>query len=215
MIMTLEDVKVALGIAPNDSTSDVQLMRLIASATKTIEGMTLQRFSAPIMRTEYRPGPTESDVLILAGHIDDSAEADNPSEALDPSFSLTIASRPLPRSTTDWTDLVEGTDWERREDSIFALGGWGVWDCTVEYRLTYLDGYVVVPADIQSVLLELVMNQRAVEARVNSGTAGITSESLGEYRYSVNYNAVGAGGMTTLSTLSRQTLMSYKRLLVG
>jgi hypothetical protein len=215
MLVSLTDVKGVLGIDPANTLDDARLTRLITAATLWIQGYTKRRFDTPIDRVEYQYG-TDAESIILSGHIDDSPEADNPSETLDPTTSLVISSRILPRaSPIVWEPMLESVDWERREDYIYALGGWGFWPSNIEYRLEYLDGYAIAPEDIREVAFELVMNQRMIELRAGDGAAGITSERLGDFSYSVDLTQVGAGGKGLLSTTSLWTLNGYKRLLVG
>ncbi len=214
MLVPLSVVKSVLRIPMTDTTMDAQLLRLILAASSWVGKFTHHNFGTPTRRVEYHEGYGQCEI-VLDGHLDDSDEANiNPSETLDPLFSLKIDSRPWQGTPADWTSLVEGTDWERRDDTIRYLGAWGVWPFGTEFRFTYLDGYLVAPADLQQVVIELVINQYAVEKAISqTGGAGVTAEKLGDFSYSRDLHAIGAGGYNALSDLSRQTLMHYKRMI--
>lgn len=112
-------------------------------------------------------------------------------------------------SSDDWEALTADEDYKQRGDVLFAM--WGVWSRCDEYRLEYSDGYVNPPEDIKSLVLELAQNQYLLNESSAEGTAGITSETLGDYSYTVDLGAVavGSGGLSSNST---RTLNHYRRL---
>lgn len=211
----LAQLKEVLGIAAGDMTQDARLTSLLTLAMTEVEGMTKRYFGLPMVRLEYRDGTDDAE-LALHGHIDDSALADNPSETLDPTTSLVIARRarrPWGVGTT-WVDLVEGTDWERRDQVIVYLSELAIWWANYEYRLTYQDGYAEIPADVRAVIIEIAFSQLALEHRQADGSGGIKSETLGDFAYSLDLSAIGAGGNTMLSDSAKRTLNRYKRGIV-
>jgi gp6-like head-tail connector protein len=208
MIVSLDEIKRVLGITLSDTTEDDNLTRLILAATEWVQGQTHRRFDTPILTTEYKSGHGHR-ILYLAGHIDDSAAADNPSETLDPTSSVHVYRRPILEGFRDWEELIEGEDWERREDALVFIRAWQVWPLEDELKITYMDGYAQAPEDVKALILELAMNQYLLDAESSSGSAGITSESLGDFSYSVGTSAAGsttisASGMRTLNYRTRK-----------
>lgn len=202
MIVSLDELKRVLGITLSDTAEDDNLTRLILAATEWVQGQTHRRFDVPISVTEYKTGHGKR-TLYLAGHIDDSVAADNPSETLDPTTSVRVYRRPVSEPFRTWEELIEGEDWERRDDSLVFLRAWSVWPCEDELKLVYLDGYAQAPEDVKALVLELAMNQYRVDAEASAGTAGITSESLGDFSYSVGNTVTGS---TTISAIGLRTL---------
>lgn len=212
MIVSLEELKHVLGLPLGPTDEDAHLTRLILSATAWVEGETHRRFQEPISFTEYRDGNVERR-LFLYGHIDDSSAADSATEG-DPTTSLHIFRRPvILGSSTDWEELIVNEDWERRRDTVLFLRMWGVWPCEDEFRLTYLDGYQNAPEDIKQVVLELARDQFLTDVASAEGTAGITSETIGDYSYTVDLGAV-ATASGSLSGTSRMTILRYQKKFV-
>jgi hypothetical protein len=213
MIVSLDELKSALGIALNDASQDAILTSKILGATVWVQNQTHRRFDVPIPVTEYRPSPGRRS-LYLRGHIDDSPAADNPSETLDPTTSLVVSRRHVVEPFRAWEVLVEGEDYERREDELVFLRMWGVWCIEDEYKLDYLDGYAVAPSDIHDLVLEIAQNQYLVDSAIATGTAGITSEKLGDFSYSTDGSAEGSTGATSISNNGRSTLSFWTRKFV-
>jgi hypothetical protein len=211
MLVTLAEAKSALGIPLTDTSVDVQLTRIITACSVFVAAFTRHRFEVPIRRTEYRYSCGETE-LILDGHIDESVDANsNPSEIFDPALSLTVETRPHQGQVGDWTLLIPFTDYERRGDRVLYLGAWGFWPDRTDVRFTYDDGYLVPPADLVQAVIEMVINQYAIEKAVAAGGVGITAEKLGDFSYNRDLHAIGAGGYNTLSDMSKLTLLHYKR----
>lgn len=215
MIVSLEELKRVLGIALDDTSEDDNLTRLIQAKTAWVEGATRRRFDTPIHHEQYAEGSGERE-LYLEWHVDDSPEADNPSETLDPTTSVRVYRRPRSEPYREWEPLVEGEDWERRGQTLVFLRAWTTWPGEDEYKITYLGGYAVAPSDIKELILELAVGQYQSDVMMSSGTAGITSENLGDYSYSRDLNvaltALGASPMTLgLSPTAFNTLNRYKR----
>lgn len=213
MIVTLAELKSALGIDPGNTDEDAHLTRLILGATIWVQNETHRYFDTPITRTEYRNSPRER-ILYLNGHIDDSVYADNALADLDPSTSVHVFRRTL-WASTDWEELVEGTDWERRIDALLYRAFWFEWPCEDEYKIVYLDGWAEghAPDDIKQVIIEVAVDRYNLDAINAAGTAGITSESLGDYSYTRDLGAV-ATGQGRLTQIGMQTINHYKRLFV-
>lgn len=207
-------LKATLGISVDDTSQDAYLIHLLNAAIDTVQGTTKRYFGLPALRIEYREA-TGCEEMALHGHIDDSVAADNPSETLDPTTSLIVERRARPPwgVGTTWESLTEGTDWERRDQVLVYLNDPWFWWYNYEYRLTYMDGYAIMPADIVSAIIEIATSQRAVEAKHADASGGIKSETLGDYSYSRDLTTVGAGGDTKLSDSATRTLNRYKRML--
>ncbi len=204
MIVSLDEIKRVLGIDLASTTEDENLTRLIGAATEWVQGQTHRRFDTPALVTEYRESPGRR-MLYLAGHIDDSTAADNMSETADPTSSVHVFRRPLCEPYRAWEELIENEDWERRGDALVFLHWWAIWPQD-------LDGYAVAPADVQALVLELAMNQYLLDVASASGTAGITSEKLGDFSYAVD--TTSAAGTTILSDRAKGTLNNRTRKLV-
>lgn len=210
MIVSLDELKHVLGMDSADVSQDAELTRQIGAATEWVQRTTHRRFDTPIQVTEYRESPGQR-LLYLAGHIDDSVAADNPSETLDPSTSLQVFRRPMTDSSFVWEALIEDEDWERRDDALLFIRVFGVWPCEDEYKINYLDGYAVAPDDVKALVLEIASNQYLIDSALATGTAGITSESLGDFSYSTSGKAEGT---TVRSETSIRTLNNRTRKLV-
>lgn len=212
MIVALDDLKRALGIDLDDTDEDANLTRIIEAKTVWVEGETKRRFDTPVPHEQYEDG-TGEEAIYLEWHVDDSPEADNPSESLDPTTSVRVFRRPRAEKWRPWEELVEGQDWERRGQTLLFLRTWQVWPGEDEFKITYMGGYAVAPKDVQELVIELAMNQYMADADTSSGTAGITSEKIGDYSYSVG----GAGGASSangfLTDTSSRTLNRYKRMI--
>jgi hypothetical protein len=212
MIVSLDELKRVLGLDLEDTSEDENLTRLIAAKTTWVEGETKRRFDTPIPHTQYTEGTGECE-MYLEWHVDDSPEADNPSESLDPTTAVKVFRRPRWERWRAWEELIEGEDWERRGQTLLAIHTLSVWPREDEFKMEYLGGYALAPEDIKEVVLELSMNQYLMDISSSSGTAGITSEHLGDFSYTVDLGAVatGTGGTSENST---KTLNRYKRKFV-
>jgi hypothetical protein len=205
MIVSLDELKEVLGISSGDTSKDVILTRQIGAATEWVQGQTHRRFDTPIRVTEYRFSPGKR-TLYLNGHIDDSPVADNPSETLDPSTSVVVSRRAVQEPIRDWELLIEGEDYERRGDELLFIRMWSIWPIEDEFKIEYWDGYVVAPDDVKALVLELAQNQYLVDSAIATGTAGITSEKLGDFSYATNGAQEGSTGDGSISTTGRMTL---------
>ncbi len=210
MIVSLDALKRRLGIALDETDEDDALTVLIESAGTWVEGETHRRFDQPLARIEYRDG-NNARRLFLAGHIDETPTEE---ESAGDAPLLVVSSRGRNDIGGDWEELVEGEDYERRGDVLLMPAMWQSWTWGVEYKLEYLDGYLEAPADIQALVLELASAQYAADVTSSEGTAGVTSEKLGDFAYTVDLGAVAATASTGLSATARATLNHYKRLLV-
>ncbi len=211
MVITLEELKQSVGIAPSDSSQDAMLTRMIGKATAFVESATNRRFQEPTPRAEYRLN-YEYNRIILAGHVDDSPEADDPLASIDPTTSVRLFRRSRLEPISGWSELTESTDWERREDEIIFLRPLVNPACD-EVRINYRDGYAVAPLDIQELVLEIATSlyARAISTATNS--AGIKSETLGDYSYTLDLTQPGLPG-GKLSEQAAATIERYKLLYV-
>lgn len=207
MIVSLDELKRVLGIDLDDASEDPNLTRIILAKTAWVHGETRRYFDTPTPRTEYHTGHGEAE-LYLNGHVDDSVDADNPSESLDPTTAVKVFRKPRGGRWREWEQLTEHDDWERRNDVLYSTHTLGVWCIEDEFKIEYMDGYAQAPEDIKEVILELAMNQYFGDVETSSGTAGITSEKLGDYSYNVGASAVGASLLTDNSS---KTLGRWKR----
>jgi len=212
MIVELAQVKVLLGIEADDDSSDEHLIQLILAATAFVERETHQRFQPPIPRTDYVNGTGRREIYIR-GHIDETPSTDVP-ESADP-LALIVVSQRLIGDNGPWDEMIELEDYERRDDTLLSFGVWGpFWDRCVEFRLHYHDGYVVAPDDIQQLIIEIVMRQYNNDIAISTGTAGITSEKIGDYSYTVDLGATALISGSIITASGWLTINHYKRILV-
>jgi Phage QLRG family, putative DNA packaging. len=209
MIVSVLQAKQLLGIEPDDATEDAHLERLIVAATVFVEKETHTRFSTPIPKTEYQRGSGQLE-LYIRGHIDD---APSESESADPLTPLTVQARIVGAIGEDWITLTEGIDYERRGDTLIGAAGYG-WSRMSEFKLDYEDGYRVAPDDIQELVLEMVQRQYNNDISISEGTAGVTSESLGDYSYSVDLGATAILSGSVITDTGWLTINHYRRILV-
>lgn len=210
MLVSLEQVKQLLGIDLIDTSEDDHLTQLILAATVWIESETHWRFDVPIEKTEYQNGTGRRE-LFLRGHIDLSTPP-----VAESAFDSTphVAER-LIGDLGAWDDLVEGEDYERRGDTLLSgnpTGFW--WDRGLEFRIIYMDGFWEAPEDIQQLLLEIVTRQYNTDIDLAAGTAGITSEHIGDYSYTLDLGAVAAISGSSITDTGWLTINHYKRRLV-
>lgn len=206
MIISLEELKRALGLDPDDTSEDEALEELLTRATAWLEGQTKWRFQEPVATVEYRFGSGRL-MLYTRDRIAGPAEAD-------PDYVyITVEHR---YGNGDWETLEEGVDYERRgEQGLIRLDGFP-WAPNAEYRLTYNKGFheAEVPEDIKALLIELVAIKYGADAEVAAGTEGLSSEKIGDYSYtfSSSSSSSSGGGATSLSDDGYQTLNRWKRL---
>lgn len=206
MIVSLEELKAVLGIEPDDATQDDYLTRLILAKTAWVEGYTQRRFDTPIAHTQIARGTGEAE-LYLEWHLSDPD-------------SLLIYRRPALERFREWELLVEGEDWELSEangNTVFFLRAWQVWPVEDEIKASYQGGYTEAPEDIKEVILSMASNQYLFEADSASETAGLTSEKIGDYNYSLGSSsstATGAVGSDVVGDTAMKTLNRYKRRFV-
>lgn len=210
MIVSLDELKRVLGIDLGDTSEDDNLERIILAKTAWVEGETKRRFDTPVPHVQYEDGSGEQE-LYLEWHVDDSPEADNPSESLDPTTSVRVSRRPRSEKWRAWEPLVEGEDWERRGQTLLFLRTWQVWPGEDEFKIEYLGGYARAPEDVKEVVLELAMNQYMADADTSSGTAGISSEKIGDYSYTIGAGGGASSAVGFLTDASSRTLNRYKR----
>lgn len=197
LVVDGDALKRALGI--EDDSEDALLSDLEARAVEWVERELHRRFQPPEERIEYRPG-SGTRTLYLNGHVDDA--------------DATVAVRERSLCGGDWA-TVDDVDFERRGDTLVRIDSY-IWSCGAEYELTYDDGYADAPGDIQQLIIDLVAVERArssTTASVSSGDAGIKSETIGEYSYTMDSAAATSATTTstTLSATSAATLNRWRR----
>lgn len=182
MIIPLEEIKAALGIEPGDDSEDVSLVQLEEYAAGYVENMTERRWRAPIEKKEYQTG-NGTRTLFLAGHVE-------------PADVATIAVREG-LGGGQWNVF---TEFEYRAPGKLVRNDSYVWHPMVEYEITYQDGWVKAPADIRALVLDLI----TITRDASSAEAGIKSETIGDYSYTLD--SVAAAALTSLSGSSADTL---------
>jgi hypothetical protein len=182
-IVPLAQLKVALGVS--GSSEDAILTQLEAFAADWVERQLAQRFQQPAETTEYLKGRGTTR-LILAGHVG----------AADPVVTVTekFSAGGTPQAFTAF---------ERRGDVLVRTDG-APWYDGAEYAVTYLDGYLEAPGDVQLLVADLVGKGRSTAI----GAAGLESETIGDYSYQLAADAIGT--LESLSTSSQRTLDSRR-----
>jgi hypothetical protein len=207
MIVTIEQLRRAAGLAEDDDSQDAALIELESQSVAWIEGEVHRRFSEPILVTEIVEGRGRRE-LIIYGHVDLAALAESASSL----EALRVQERWQGEGKDAWAILAEDVDYEFRGDILYRLGG--VWSRGVEYELTYYDGYETAPLDIQALVLEMVTGGYGANQSVADGTSGITSEKIGDYSYSLGGSGTGTGGSVSggeISDTGWKTLNRYRR----
>lgn len=208
MIVSLAEVKAALEIPEDDTSADVQLTRLILGASAWVQNTTHRYFDTPILRTEVHVGMGTSELFIY-GHID-GPEVNDPSDTGELGDVTRIWSR-LPAD--EWTELLEGVDWERLKDRFYRLPYPFAWLRWEQYKIQYMDGWVSAPDDIKALIMDMVTGQSLSESSAVSGLVGITSEKIGDYSYTLNPALVAASASSgfPITTAGWQTINNWKR----
>ncbi len=194
LLVDLDDLKTALGVDGTDEDDALELLE--GQAAAWVEGRLQRRFQSGEERKEYVVG-SGTRTLYLNGHIADT--------------DATVAVRERALNGGTWED-TDDVDFERRGDTLVRLDAL-VWSRFVEYELTYDDGYSEVPGDIQALVIELVGVMRGAAtaaASVSSGTAGLKSETIGEFSQTFDTSAATSAasassslGETGLATINR------------
>lgn len=217
MIVTLEEVKTVVGIALDDASQDPYLTRLIKAKTAWVEGYTQRRFDTPILHSQIEPGPGEPEIY-LDWHVDDTLY--EPPLDPSPTTSVYVQRRPCSERFRPWEVLIEGEDWQRVGDVIYFLRAWQVWPREDEFKIDYLGGYGIAPEDIRDAIIDLVQAQYVTDGSIasdaSSGTAGVTSEKIGDFSYSLGSSSSSSSSSKTTSAggvvdTTMQTLNRYKR----
>lgn len=182
MIISLEEIKVALGIEPGDTTEDASLILLESYAAAYVENQTERRWRAPAEKKEYQFG-TGTRTLFLEGHVE-------------PADVAAIAVREN-LGGGQWNVLAA---FDYRAPNKLIRNDSYVWHPGVEYEITYQDGWLVAPPDIRALVLDLMTLSRDAA----SAEAGIKSETIGDYSYTLD--SVAAAALTSLSGASVDTL---------
>lgn len=213
MIVALDELKRVLGIASEDASQDQTLIELMGRALVWVEGEVHRRFDEPEIFVEVKQGSGRRG-LFLTGHIDPAVIEDESAGEL---AVVRVRERFIGDDATGWTELEENTDYERRGDVLYRFGGWAIWNRGMEYELTYPNGYTDAPKDIQALIIEMVASAYGADASSADGTAGITSEKIGDYGYSLgsaSSGTAGAAGGGSLSGTGNATLNRWRRKLV-
>lgn len=191
-IVSLETLKLGLGLDVVDTSEDELLTMLEDQAATFVDTQTGRKFSAPIEdeRTEFVSG-LGTRTLFLAGHV----SGDEPEI-------VSVRRRAL--NGIDFED-VDPEEYILRGDTLVSTGG--PWSHLYEYEVVYADGYEVdtAPADIQALVIDLV--GIAFSAL---GEEGIKSETIGDYSYTLDSAVTTAAA--SLSDTSSMTLNRYRRM---
>lgn len=185
-IISLEALKIALGIDADDDTEDDALTQFEAQASAWVEAQTHRRFSEPEEVVEYHDG-TGTRLLYLNGHVDGADDV--------------VVVRERADVTSEWEAF---TDFERRKDVLRRTDGLA-WSRSAEYEVTYDDGYATAPADVQALVAELV----GVSRTATTSTAGLTSRALDGYKETFDLGAVSSA--QNASAIGQTTLNRWRR----
>lgn len=187
-IVPLAQLKLALGVT--GTTEDETLTMLEELAADWVEEQLGEaRFREPEAKTEYVPG-RGTVRLVLKGHV----EGDDPP--------VTVTEQFAPGGTRE-----PFTAFERRGDVLIRNDGLP-WHDGAEYAVTYSDGYEDAPGDVKSLVIDLVSGARTLAL----GSAGIESETIGDYSYQVAADAIGSAG--SFGEVSQKTLDRRRRMLI-
>lgn len=193
-LVTLDALKLALGIDEDDESEDESLEAIEGRVAAFVEAQTGRRFQTAETRVEYKEG-SGTRTLYLSGHIEPSDTEDD----------VLVAIRDRPLSGGAWSD-VDAEDFELRAAGTLVRLDGSVWRADYEYELTYEDGYAEAPADIQALVIELI----GLERSNASGDAGLVSEQIGPYKYTLDTTAAAASLSVTDS--ARATLNRWRRI---
>jgi hypothetical protein len=208
MIVTVAELKTALGIDELDVSQDAYLEQLIVNVGAWIQEQTHQYFDTPVARTEILEGSGERK-LYLPGHVDESQTLGD--ESADLAALVAVRERLIGEGKNDWTDLEEDTDWERRKDALVRIGSWPCWLRNSEYEIQFMDGWVSAPPDIKALVIELASGQYGADQANADGTAGIASEKLGDYSYTLGDGVGTSAGTAGGGMISDTGLMTLNR----
>lgn len=208
MLISLDLLKKKLGIDAADVTHDDELTAIVLQQTDWVEGETHRRFDVPLAKTETIAGQGRT-TLWLGGHL----ELDNPDH---PEWGDVIVAERVA-----WTDpliLDAATTYEAHGGgslaSLVRIDGY-VWSVGAEYDITYYDGYVAAPDDIQALVMSLSVAAYRTDAATADSSAGITSETLvGVYSYTVSAQNASAEAIGGLTEQHLRTLNRWKRMVM-
>lgn len=197
MIVTLPMLKLALGIAADDASQDDLLTQLESQAAAWVEQATGRRWDQPIPRVEKIWG-TGTATLYLSG-TPAPVNADAAGVIV-----VAVRSRILARPT-EWDILL---DFELSGPfSLVRTDGY-IWHPGIQYEVTYHDGFLTAPGDVQGLVIDLVRIAR--NGLAGASEAAIKSESIGDYSYTID--AAVTAAHLSLSTGSLAVINRRRRL---
>lgn len=181
--LTLDELKRAVGIDTAETTYDALLTQLESNATAWVERQTLRRFRIPLATVVMVEG-SGTKWLSVPGDI---ADADD------------VEVRALDNGA--WSE-VDADDYEVRGNRLLSLAeAWGLYRT---FEVTFPDGWTAAPADVRALVCELV----AAMMSQASGDAGVISEKLGDYSYTLD----AASASADLSATAQGTVQAWRRL---
>lgn len=185
-IVSLEELKRALGIELTETGEDQLLVELEQRAAAWVTEQLERNFGQPNDRVEYAEGNGQRQ-LWLRGHVEAPGV-------------VTVRSRAL--AGGDWQAFA---GFELRGDSLVRTDGYR-WSPAEEYELTYPDGYAAAPGDIKALVIELVSGGRDY---TGGAVAEVKSESIGDYSYTLDTAAAVA--VSGLSSRGADTINRRRR----
>lgn len=193
LVVPIESLRRAIGLDAADATQDDALLDLEKRAVAFAEEQFERRFQAGLAHVEYRWG-NNSRSLYIRGHVEDTEAPD----------AVTIRER------------APGGDWEAftafdvRANGQLVRNDGLVWYRSMEYEITYSNGYEEAPGDIISFILDLVGT--AWISLTSAGTEDLSSEKIGDYSYTVSSSTTtGSNASGILSSLSDDSIQTYHR----
>lgn len=190
LVLTIAALRVAAGLESDDGSQDAALLVQERAAVAAVEGATHRRFQQPDETVEYHEG-SGTRKLFLDGHAEDDVE-------------VSVRERPIGGDADDWEEFE---DFEVRKDVLIRTDGYR-WSTAHEYEVTYDSGYDVAPADIQALIAELI----GLASAVSTGSAGIVTETIGEYSYRLDTTAAAAS--SGVSATGINTLNNWRKVFV-
>lgn len=204
-LTTLAALKVYLGIASDVTTEDDRLNALLSATEQSIEKW-LGRKMLSTARTEYFSGSGRS-LLILGQRpvtavstvrVDQNGYGGHGSDAFAADTEWELGVDFFPRSLA--------AD-ESNPGMLEAIGG--VWpEGQQNIKVTYTAGYSTIPDDFQNALHVICGEAYAMIAKGGK----VTSETLGQYSYSLLVGSALAGDDSQLAT-ARLKLAAYRQVI--
>lgn len=171
-LLTLEELKLYLGIDAGDTSEDEYLKLLINNCTEILNSAV----GYIIFEQSYNDGVGDNENPLYIQRGEDSKELVLPFRNITDTVTFQMEISEL-NNDGDWTVINTENYWVRKSEAIIEYNDkFSTW---YNYRFTFSAGYDPVPYDIKSICMSMI-----AQVYNTQGTEGIKSEKIDTYSIS-------------------------------